>query len=108
MSRYKNKLAHDEANKRYYNNPNNPKPTNKRQRYTIREIELICKSDKTDIEISAMTGRSIKAVEICRCRHKNRPIGNHVPKSRVSRPRLVTSRQTEAEFQAEMEAGEQD
>ena len=67
------KRNHPEETKRdkeKYYNKNNGNDTNKRQRYTAKEISLILNKDFSDTELAKMLKRSMQAIQIARCRYK--------------------------------------
>jgi hypothetical protein len=58
-----------EIKEKYYNK-NKGNDTNKRQRYTTEEIDLILNKDLSDIELAKMLKRSMRAIQVVRCKYK--------------------------------------
>lgn len=60
-----------EQKKRYYDK-NATKDSNRCARYTQKEIDLILKQEIPDTELCIRLGRTLKAIHICRSRHRER------------------------------------
>ncbi len=56
--------------KRYYDK-HRKYDVNSRERYTEEEIEMILKHEISDVELSKCIGRSVKAIQIKRCKLKS-------------------------------------
>lgn len=67
------KETHPEETKKdkeKYYNKNKGNDTNKRQPYTTKEIDLILNKDFPDVELAKMLKRSVRAIQIARCKYK--------------------------------------
>lgn len=61
--------AREEREKYYSKNKGND--TNRRQPYTTKEIDLILNKEFPDVELARMLKRSMKAIQMARCKYKN-------------------------------------
>lgn len=57
-------------NLKYYGRTTNA--INSRQRWTVRELDIVMEHSMTDREISALIGRSVKAIQLLRCRENKK------------------------------------
>lgn len=58
-----------EIKEKYYNQ-NKGNDTNKHQPYTTKEIDLILNKEFPDVELAKMLKRSVRAIQIVRCKYK--------------------------------------
>ena len=65
MNKYK---AYRNRYKKKYYAKSQANATNRRSEYTSKEIEMILDHSMTDQELSKIIGRSVKAIQIKRCR----------------------------------------